>query len=372
MRPLLAGCVAVTVAACGSEPSAAYKSGSLSPDRWDPEASARAWQTFGAWTRDTSIETSGGGVVVDASVAPAALAGAAALDAGGSAIDAALTAALTGSVVGLGGPVTLGGIAALVYYDASSGKTYSVDGGWLVPPSEPDPGSIPVDVPSGRAILVPGFMALVESAQGRFGRLPFPALFEPAITIAEEGFELPEHLARMVESNVRVLGRRPTTRSIFTNAEGGWVEAGDVLRQPELAATLRQVAASGADHMYEGAWAEALVTAVREAGGSMTMADLASYEPAWSESAHAAYGAFEIHVPGGNSPGGTNLLEAMQLLDRARVRASGPVSESAESFYWVSRVGYLLWVSDFRMADFEGVILESCGSPLRVGRGWRA
>jgi hypothetical protein len=172
MRPLLAGCVAVTVAACGSEPSAAYKSGSLSPDRWDPEASARAWQTFGAWTRDTSIETSGGGVVVDASVAPAALAGAAALDAGGSAIDAALTAALTGSVVGLGGPVTLGGIAALVYYDASSGKTYSVDGGWLVPPSEPDPGSIPVDVPSGRAILVPGFMALVESSRSLLSSSP--------------------------------------------------------------------------------------------------------------------------------------------------------------------------------------------------------
>jgi gamma-glutamyltranspeptidase / glutathione hydrolase len=128
--------------------------------------------------------------------------------------------------------------------------------------------------------------------------------------------------------------------------------------------------------MYEGAWAEALVTAVREAGGSMTMADLASYEPAWSESAHAAYGAFEIHVPGGNSPGGTNLLEAMQLLDRARVRASGPVSESAESFYWVSRVGYLLWVSDFRMADFEATFpeipmdLQTRRTPEHADRLW--
>ncbi|HSM06792.1 MAG TPA: gamma-glutamyltransferase [Longimicrobiales bacterium] len=286
------------------------------------------------------------------------MAGAAVLEAGGNAIDAALTAALTTTVVGMGAPVSLAGVGALVYYDAETGTTHALDGGWVLPAGEPDVSSIPSDAPSGRAIMVPGFMALVQAAHDRFGRLPFAALFEPAIHVAERGFTLTEDLARSIEGSGEVLGRRAATEWIFLGEDGEWPRPGEVFRQPELAETLRRLATDGADYMYRGDWAEALVEAVHEEGGHLTLDDLSSYQATWSETAAVEYGTNEIHVPGGDNAGGTALLEAMLLLDRAGVRDSGPVFESAESLYWVSRIGYLLWVADFRQADFEGAFPE--------------
>lgn len=349
---------AVALSGCGSGGPDAYQPGSLSPEQWDADELSRAWQTFDAWTPPGSAVSSGAGIVVDASFAPAALAGAAALDAGGNAIDAAFTAALATTVVGLGAPVTLGGIASLVYFDASTGQTHSVDGGWQLPAGEPDVGSIPVDEPSGRAVLVPGFMDVVQSAHDRFGMLPFPALFEPAIHLAEAGFALNEMLAAMVEENREVLNRLPATSEIFVDESGQWPRAGDVFRQPGLAETLRRLATEGADYMYRGPWAEELVAAVSAEGGHLTTEDLASYRAVWSETARSPYGAYEIHGPGGQAPGGVHLVEAMRLLDRAGVRDIGPVFESAEALYWVSRIGYLLWVADFRIEEFERAFPE--------------
>lgn len=163
---------------------------------------------------------------------------------------------------------------------------------------------------------------------------------------------------------------------MFTGGDGGWLQAGDTFTQPELARTLRRLAAEGADHMYRGEWAEALVAAVREEGGHLTMDDLASYEAVWSEAAVADYGDYEIHVPGGENAGGTALIEALRLLDRAGVADSGPVFESPESLYWISRIGYLLWVADFRRGDFEEAFpeistdLEARRSPAHASALW--
>lgn len=350
--------MAVASGGCGEAGPEGYVQGSLSPELWGAEEWSAAWRAYNAWTEPDTVASSQAGLVVDASSAPSAMAGAAALEAGGNAIDAVLTAALTTAVVGMGAPVSLAGIGALVYYDAATGTTHAIDGGWAVPVGEPDISSIPTDQPSGRAILVPGFMALAQASHDRFGRLPFAALFEPAIHVADRGFALTENLARLVEANGEVLGRRAATKRIFVREDGEWLQAGDSVLQPELAETLRRVAADGAGHMYRGDWAEALVEAVREEGGHLTLEDLSLYEATWSGTAVAEYGDYEIHVPGGDNAGGTALIEAMLLLERAGVADSGPVFESAESLYWVSRIGYLLWIADFRRADFEEAFPE--------------
>lgn len=349
--------------ACAEDPRPECPPGCLSPVEFDSEAWVEAWRTFDRWEVPEAATRSTRGMVVDASVAPSALAGAAALEAGGSAVDAALTAALTTVVAGMGAPVSLTGVSALVYYDAASGQTHFLDGGWQTVAGEEDLASAPSDAPSGRNILVSGFMAAVDAAHQRFGRLPYRALFEPAIHVAEEGFVLPESLARMVSRNQEVLGRRPETRAVFTRPGGGWIQEGDVFRQPALAETLRRLATEGASYMYQGPWARKLVEAVREDGGHLTLEDLASYEAEWGATDRARYGEHEIHVPGGNAAGGTTLIQAMHLLDRAGVRDHGPVGESAESLYWMSRVGYLLWVGDFRDEEFRESFPELAHDP---------
>jgi gamma-glutamyltranspeptidase / glutathione hydrolase len=91
-----------------------------------------------------------------------------------------------------GATVSYAGILTAVYYDAKSGKVYSLNASWNRPRNEADPLSIPSQgTASGRSALVPGFMAGVQALHERFGRRPFAELFEPALWLADHGFPLP-------------------------------------------------------------------------------------------------------------------------------------------------------------------------------------
>ena len=95
----------------------------------------------------------------------------------------------------------------------------------------------------------------------------------------------------------------------------------------------------------------------------MSIDDLEAYQARWEPTASAHYGAHEVHVPGGTATGGTTLLEALRLAERAGVRETGPVHESAESLYWMSRIGYLLWVADFRLGELSDRFPELATDP---------
>ena len=95
----------------------------------------------------------------------------------------------------------------------------------------------PVRVQLARAPVM-----VFEAAHERFGKLPFAALFGPAIYFAEEGFEVLPMLEGMIERRRDVLSRRPGTKAVFTRDDGSWYATGDRFSQPELAHTLRQVA----------------------------------------------------------------------------------------------------------------------------------
>ena len=146
--------------------------------------------------------------------------------------------------------------------------------------------------PSGRTALVPGYMAGVEAAHRRFGKLPFKSIFAPAIDIAEKGFKLEPAMDVMIYTRKDILSRLPETKQIFLRGEdGNFYRAGDVFRQPELAATLRAVSEQGSSYMYIGYWAKKLVAAVQRDGGKMTMEDLRNYRAIWSEPIAAFTGA---------------------------------------------------------------------------------
>jgi len=151
------------------------------------------------------------------------------------------------------------------------------------------PGSINMATPeglrgtavSGRTALVGGFMKGVGAAHQRFGALPFKAIFDPAIYVAEHGMPVTKHLADKFAFRADDLKRLAETRAVVTKADGALYARGETFRQPALAKTLRAVAEQGTDYMYKGPWAKKLVAAVQADGGKMSLDDLSSYDVIW-------------------------------------------------------------------------------------------
>ena len=182
-------------------------------------------------------------VVVGTTGPLAVRAGVEALKKGGSAADAALTTALAQVVECGGSYVSHAGILSLVYYEAETGKVHYLNAGFNTPREEKDALSIPGGgKPSGRTALVPGFMAGVQAAHDRFGKLPRQEVFAPAIAIAKQGFKVSPLLARFLQARKAVLSRLPATRRIFTKEGDTFYAEGEHFLQPELANSLAQVA----------------------------------------------------------------------------------------------------------------------------------
>lgn len=326
----------------------------LSPARWSAEQMAANREIDFRWQQPPVGAAGSHGVIAATTFGGTATrVGLDCLAQGGSAVDAALAAALVQTVWNLGSWTSFAGTLSMVVYDAESGEVHTLDGGWNTVLGETEPETIPgpdSDEAPGRKVLVPGFMAAVEAAHDRFGRLPFAELFEPAIYFAEEGFELHAGHRWLVENRREVLTRLPGGRAIFLRPDGELYEAGDLFRQPKLAATLEGVAREGAAYMYRGAWAERLVAAVREHGGRLAARDLASYRPAWRPPARGRFGGYEVAGLGLPMPGGADTVQALQLLELAGLDPARHYTEDAADLERVIRAAHaaLLFLRDDR------------------------
>jgi gamma-glutamyltranspeptidase/glutathione hydrolase len=341
LRPLVRGVLAVVMIVAVSACTAQKGRVNLSPADW-PEGELEKYAELGQFRPGSNyLATGSAGMVTATMGAPAVRAGLEALKQGGSAADAAMVTALAQVALTPGDFITYAGILTMVYYDAATGKVYSMNAAYNTPRDEKDPLSIPAQgsgTPSGRATLVPGFMAGVGAAHDRFGKLPFEALFQPAIYFAKEGFRLDPFRAGLIESQKRVLSRLPETRRIFTKENGEFYTEGDWFRQPDLAETLRAIATQGVEYMYTGPWAERFVQAVQRDGGKITLEDMAAYEVIWSEPVHTTYRGYEVYGPGLPALGGVNTIEAFNLLEAADLRQYGHYSESPESLFWFMQI----------------------------------
>jgi gamma-glutamyltranspeptidase/glutathione hydrolase len=295
--------------------------------------------------RTTAGAASGmNGAVTVAYGAYAARAGLEALKQGGNAIDAAMTTALAQVALTAGAPISYFGIMSLVYYEAKTGKTFTMNAEWNTVAGEDDAASIPGGIqfgsdetlkgrdPSGRTALVGGFMKGVEAAHKRFGRLPFASLFQPAIEIAEDGMPVSDLLDWCFDFREADFARLPATREVFLKPDGSRYRSGDQFRQPQLAQTLRKVAAEGADHMYGGAWGEKLVAAIQADGGKMTLDDLKNYQVIWADPIVADIGAgYAVATAPYPNMGGVALIEAQNLAAVAGIDKAPHWTKSAEA-----------------------------------------
>jgi len=354
MRFLRSAAALVAAVLVGGIIPAAAADIDLRPDRWadgDFAFYSRLNDQFGLQNMLAEGEH---GVVVGTTSASAQRAGLEALMQGGSAVDAVLTTSLTQIALAMGSWVSYAGILTMVYYDAETGTFHNLNGGYNTILGEDEPMSIPGAAartadgrqqPSGRTALVPGYMAAVQAAHDRFGRLPFDAIFGPAIFYADQGFELNDFHERLISYRKPVLSRLPETKAVFTGDDGSWYVKGDHFTQPELARTLRAVAEQGAGYMYTGPWAERLVAAVQADGGKMTMEDMRSYRATWTEPLKISYGGHEIYAHGLPAQGGVHLAEALHVATLAGTAGMGHYSKSPEAFFWLSQITNLFGLS---------------------------
>ena len=272
------------------------------------------------------------------------------LRAGGAAVDAAVAVQL---VLGLVEPQSsgLGGGGFMLHWSAREQRVRSYDGRETAPAAaredrfvEPSGRPTPFfdAVVSGRSIGVPGLLRLLELAHARHGRLPWARLFAPAIRLAEEGFVMSPRLHGLLEGD-KFLRDDAAARALYYRDDGTPRPVGTPVANPVYAATLRTLAAEGADAFYRGPIAEDIVRAVRAAPrpGDMTSADLAGYRALERAPVCGRYRARRVCGMGPPSAGAVVVLQILGILERSGFAAAAP--GSAEALHLFSEAGRLAY-----------------------------
>nr|WP_206362097.1 gamma-glutamyltransferase family protein [Sphingomonas montana] len=254
------------------------------------------------------------------------------LRAGGSAVDAAVAVQ---AVLGLVEPQSsgIGGGAFLVHYDARTRVVTAYDGRETAPAaatpalfSEADgrPEPFVSAVLSGRSTGVPGAIAMLAMAHADHGRRPWPTLFARAARLATDGFVVPPRMGAAIAGRAPQAGT-PDAVAYFTKPDGTRYAAGDTLRNPAYAATLRRIAAEGAAGLLEGPIAAAIVARTHEGArpGAMTLADLKSYRPRRTAALCRPY---RVHIvcTSATQSGGIGLQEALGIVVTTDIGARDP------------------------------------------------
>lgn len=270
----------------------------------------------------------------------AAEAGARVLEAGGTAADAMVAVQ---AVLGLVEPQSsgLGGGGFLVWYDAATGAVTTLDGRETAPlEATPslflDEGGVPLRffdaVVGGRSVGTPGTPMLLEDAHERWGRAAWSDLFEDAISLAENGFTVSPRLAELVKRDADRLRTHRHARRYFFSLLGVPVRAGDTLRNPAYADTLRRIAADGSDAFYTGPVAEDIVAVVRSARGNpgrLSDLDMAAYRVIERPAVCVPYRVWEVCGMGPPSSGGLTVGQILGMLGGENLAALGPSSAEA-------------------------------------------
>jgi gamma-glutamyltranspeptidase/glutathione hydrolase len=291
-------------------------------------AAATAVLLFGARLSPAAVGTRG---MVASEHALASEAGVEILQAGGNAVDAAVATAFAVCVVNPSS-CGIGGGGFMLIHVAEQGRTVALDYRETAPAAaSPDMfvrdgiAVSELSLRDGLAVAVPGEVAGLTAVLARHGTLSLENVLAPAIRYAGEGFAVGDHLAHQIARSLETMRTRPALASIFLHADGTPVRVGEKLRQPELAETLRRIAAEGAPAYYSGDIADRIVRSVRAAGGILTRNDLANYRPRWRAPLRQHFGAYEILTMPLPSSAGI-LLQILGMLRHDDLASLGPNS----------------------------------------------
>jgi len=267
-------------------------------------------------------------------------AGATALQNGGNAIDAVLACAFTQGVVD---PLMcgIGGLGVLQVYDPASNSHVILDGLSTCPAAcTPDmwAGVFERECADGygyvlrggvnelgrTAVTTPGILRVFAQAHARFGQMKWADLFAPAIGFAERGWVIRPHVGGVFATNEQPYGRLPYAAKLaltpdgtklYMRPDGTPKRVGDPVRNPDLAATLGEIARNGAESFYTGEIARRIVADMQAHGGLLSLEDLAGFTPRTHSPLEITYRGRRITVPPPPA-GGIVVAEMLRILER--------------------------------------------------------
>ncbi len=309
----------VALLACASEPAE------------DAVAEADSAPTVGEPAPDQPEPNRAAGV---AAAHPMAVdAGLAVLERGGSAADAAVAVQAMLSLVE---PQSsgIGGGAFLLHYQAATGQVTAFDGRETAPAKADPDMFLDADgeplgwfdaIIGGRATGVPGVMPMLGAVHERFGQLPWSGLFDETIAAAEEGFAVPERLARFAGGNRWPQAEQPDLIALLSNEEGERIAAGETWRNPDFAATLRTMAERGPRTLLEPPISTDIIerAAAFPLPGKLHQADFDAYQPVVGEPVCGSFLDYRVCVPPPPSSG-IAVLQKLAILEQAGIAERGP------------------------------------------------
>lgn len=264
---------------------------------------------------------------------------------GGNAFDAAVA---VGAMAGLGEPEMngIGGNGFATIYDRKSGKVHSLSMAGAAPKALKPSAMTPETLNAGmKAGIVPGNLGGYLSILDKLGTMSLADVFAPAIEYAEKGYPIDQMLAGSIDRGKNNLGKYPTTAKIFL-PNGQPLKAGELLKNADYAATLRklveaernalakkatrsQAIKAAFDRFYKGDIAQEFERFFKENGGLLTAADLAAYEPQWTEPLKTTYRGYEVFSNPSTSRGGFEVLMGANLVERFNLGSFGSGSPQA-------------------------------------------
>ena len=293
------------------------------------------------------------------------------LRAGGTAVDAAVAVQ---AVLGLVEPQSsgLGGGAFLTYYDAATKKVTAYNGRETAPKTATDrwfygdngqPLNKSAAILTGRSTGVPGAIAMLHLAQSQHGKLKWRDLFGEAERLADGGFPVPGRLANAASGRAPQAST-PDTVAYFTKPDGTKVKAGDIMKNPAYAATVRKIAAEGPKALLEGKLAEEIVAKVRvgQYPSTLTLEDLKAYKPKVAAALCRPYRVYIVCAPPAPS-GGPAVLEGLGILQNTAIDKH---RNDAEGWYLFSQASRLMYADRDRYVadpDFVDVPIEGLLDP---------
>ncbi len=270
---------------------------------------------------------------------------------GGSAADAAMAMLLALTVVepqssGIGG----GGF--LIYGDGNTNQLTTINGREKAPAAATqtrfvDENGKPLGflkaMPGGRSVGVPGNIRLMAMAHGKWGKLAWKELFQPAIRLAEEGYLVNATMEKRLQRVSPLWKNFPESRKLFW-VDGKPATKGTRIKNPELAKTLRAIADEGPDAFYNGDIAKkivATVTGARVNAGDMALCDLAAYKAKQQNALCAPYRNYVVCGMGPPSSGATTVLQILGSLERFDMAALG--KDNPQSWHLISEAMQLAY-----------------------------
>lgn len=247
--------------------------------------------------------------IVSTSQPLAAMAGLRMLLDGGNAVDAALAAAIALTVVEPTGN-GLGSDAFAILWDGQRLHGLNASGrspaGWT---PERFAGRAAMPERGWDSVTVPGAVSAWVELSARFGRLPFARLFAPALGYAREGFALSPVIARLWANGAAVLRDQPGFADCFLPA-GRAPMAGEIFRNPALADSLQDIAATRGETFYRGRLAERIAGAAGAHGAALSQADLAGHSADWQGTVSVPFHGTDLHeIP----PNGQGIVALIAL-----------------------------------------------------------